>query len=40
MACMLEDPDDGPANLFVDRCGDLARNPPYYWDGITVLDHK
>jgi class 3 adenylate cyclase len=40
MACMLAEPDDGPANLYVDRCGDLARNPPYYWDGITVLDRK
>jgi class 3 adenylate cyclase len=40
MACMLQTPDDGPANLYVDRCGDLARNPPYYWDGITVLDRK
>ena len=40
MQCMLADPDDGSASLYVDRCGDLSRNPPYYWDGITVLDRK
>ena len=40
MECMLQAPDDGAANLYVDRCGELARHPPYVWAGVTTLEDK
>jgi adenylate cyclase len=30
MECVLQAPDDGAANLYIDRCGELARRPPTY----------
>lgn len=40
MECMLQAPDDGAANLYVDRCGELTRRPPYMWTGVTALEEK
>jgi class 3 adenylate cyclase len=40
MECVLQAPDDGAANLYVDRCGELARRPPFTWAGVTTLDDK
>jgi class 3 adenylate cyclase len=40
MECVLQAPNDGAANLYVDRCGELARRPPYAWAGVTTLEDK
>lgn len=35
------DPADGPSRLYVERCADLADDPPPVdWDGVYVLKHK
>jgi tetratricopeptide (TPR) repeat protein len=35
------DPDDGPSRVYVERCGDLLRNPPPKdWDGVYVMKTK
>jgi tetratricopeptide (TPR) repeat protein len=35
------DPEDGPSKVYVERCRDLAENPPPAdWDGVYVMKTK
>lgn len=39
--CLDLDPKDGPARIFIDRCGHLkADPPPRNWDGVFVMKTK
>ena len=37
---MREFPEDGPSQLFVDRCWELLQDPPEEWDGVFVMKGK
>ncbi|HZT05585.1 MAG TPA: adenylate/guanylate cyclase domain-containing protein [Chloroflexota bacterium] len=38
---LAQHPDDGPAQVYVDRCVQLRENPPHAdWDGVFVMTHK
>jgi adenylate cyclase len=39
-AALRERSDDGPSRVYVDRCRELAKNPPVVWDGVFVMKHK
>lgn len=40
-ACLEERPDDVPSRIYVERCVELARNPPPGdWDGVTEVTKK
>ena len=39
-AIVSDNPDDRAAAIFVDRCRDLASEPPEGWTGVTVLQSK
>jgi hypothetical protein len=38
---LSDDPDDGPAAVYVQRCAALREAPPAEdWDGVFVMTHK
>src|SRR5262249_39344836 len=40
-AVLAEWPDEGPANLYVERCHAMAAEPPPpEWDGVTIMESK
>lgn len=39
-SCLADNPSDGPARLFLDRCRRLEETPPADWTGITTFLEK
>ena len=40
-AALEIEPEDGPSQVFLKRCAELAEDPPEAdWDGVFVMKHK